>query len=380
LAQIIKKEVEKKKSKLQLRYESLLKNIETEKLKINNFQEGMTQIIPLMQSELIPLQKKLNETHRKKIIRLDEVAEEIGVGKMNRSWFDSYMSEQIMELLSEDNFKDEVLKSLYSKYSGETINEDDILIQYKNLAETLKEQLGFEIDIDELRDKGVNQYFAENVETFQQQAAEYSDKEEEKFKEKKARRKRSAKQIEAEKKKVEDEKLIEQDAKSIYLRLMKKYHPDLELNEEIKAEKTEIIQRVTKAYQENDFLGLLKLQIELIEEGEKDASSLAEDMLHRYNKLLQKQLSELQMQIYQIKMSNDEVFEQFFDSKMKFSEKKFTKYRKELENQINQIEYNLSFSYNKTKGWFKDWMKEIKEQMRFSMFQNAFSGMFDDLF
>ncbi len=378
MGQIVKKSTEKKKSKIQLRYESLLKNIESEKVRMQNLEEGMRIAFPRIQTEIRPLINERQSAFRKRILRLDAVADEIGVGKFNREWFDQYMSDEIFELLSDYEFKDEELKTLYQKYSGEVIDKNIIKNQYTEIAEMFREQIGIEIDPEELAEKGIEEYFKDNAETLRQQAEEYNEKltEEERLRQEIADKKKTAKQLNAEAKRAEEEKLLEQDAKSIYMRLIKKYHPDLEQNEELKQEKTLIVQSVTKAYQENDFLGLLKLQVELLEEGETDASSLAEDMLARYNKILQKQLNEIQTQIMQIKMSSDDLMENFFDSNMKFNEKKFKKYKKEIQDDIINIEDELRDSYKRTKGWFKEWMKIIKDSVQESIFMNVFSSMF----
>ncbi|MCU0325461.1 MAG: hypothetical protein MUF45_09450 [Spirosomaceae bacterium] len=355
-----------------------MKNIESEKVRMQNLEEGMRIAFPRIQTEIRPLINERQSAFRKRILRLDAVADEIGVGKFNREWFDQYMSDEIFELLSDYEFKDEELKTLYQKYSGEVIDKNIIKNQYTEIAEMFREQIGIEIDPEELAEKGIEEYFKDNAETLRQQAEEYNEKltEEERLRQEIADKKKTAKQLNAEAKRAEEEKLLEQDAKSIYMRLIKKYHPDLEQNEELKQEKTLIVQSVTKAYQENDFLGLLKLQVELLEEGETDASSLAEDMLARYNKILQKQLNEIQTQIMQIKMSSDDLMENFFDSNMKFNEKKFKKYKKEIQDDIINIEDELRDSYKRTKGWFKEWMKIIKDSVQESIFMNVFSSMF----
>lgn len=375
MQQIVKKESIKKKSKLQQKYEALLRNVEKEKRKINNLTVGLREIMPRIQAEIKPLQKELDQALKKRIMRLDAVSEELGVGKFNRQWFDSFMAEQVVNLLEAFEFRDEELKTLYQKYSGEKFDDNYVKEQYEDLAKSFKESFGLDLDVEELFEKGPEAYFAEHMNNFMNQLKEKQEENAENQKESKVRN-RSKKQAETELKRAEEEKLLAQDAKSIYMRLIKKYHPDLEQDVELKEQKTEIVQRVTKAFQENDFLELLKLQIELLDEGESDASNLAEDMLMRYNKILQKQLNELQFHIYQIKMGSQELLENYFDYNFNFSEKKFIQSKKEIENEIKEIEADLRDSYKKTKGWFKTWMSEIKEHVSFNMFSEIFSKMF----
>ncbi len=157
---------------------------------------------------------------------------------------------------------------------------------------------------------------------------------------------------------------------------MKKYHPDREPDEAAKAHKTELIQRVTNAYQENDFLTLLKLQIEYLEEEEADASFLAEDMLKRYNKILQKQLNEIKQEVDYLKYSSMGMYEDFFGVGDKFSERKFKNFKKKLREEISLIQDDLNASNKRKKSWFKERIKAIKAYQQ-EMMQNSFFQFFD---
>ena len=117
---------------------------------------------------------------------------------------------------------------------------------------------------------------------------------------------------------------------------------------------------MTKAYQEKDFLALLNLQIEYLEEDEADAGFLAGDMLKRYNKILQKQLNEIKAEIDFLKHSSMDLLEDFFDQNNAFSARKFKDFKKRLRAEISMIQADLNDSRKRQKGWFKDWVTEIK--------------------
>jgi len=84
--------------------------------------------------------------------------------------------------------------------------------------------------------------------------------------------------------------------RSVYLELVKAFHPDRELDEQEKDRKTEIMGRVTEAYRSNDLLLLLNLQMEYnhIDQGKLDL--LADEQLLYYNRVLKQQVTELEKQ------------------------------------------------------------------------------------
>jgi vacuolar-type H+-ATPase subunit H len=108
-------------------------------------------------------------------------------------------------------------------------------------------------------------------------------------------------------------------------------------------------------------MALLRLQVEYIEDNENEAHALADDMIVRYNKILQSQLNELNMELSMAKMSSQGLFEDFFDQNHEFSEKLFEKKKKEIEDTITNIKANIEESKVQKKGWFKQWLKELQE-------------------
>ena len=73
--------------------------------------------------------------------------------------------------------------------------------------------------------------------------------------------------------------------------------PDREPNEEERERKTQIMQRVTEAYEKNDLLGLLRLQLEFDRIDQNHIENMAESHLKNYNKLLREQAEELSYEL-----------------------------------------------------------------------------------
>ena len=365
--EIVSKKKATTKSKLQARYEKLLKDIEENQSLQQNLEQGLRTAVPRIQSEMRPLISERDELLRNRLLRLEELADELGLGKYNREWFEGYMADQASELLNKNGYGDEVLKGLFEKYAGEPLlpDEDDLA----PMAQQFKQEFGIDIDLREMVDKGVDNFMREHSEEIQKKM----------FEKREAEEAEDLKNFDpdAQKKINKQQQALLHDAKAIYLRLVKKYHPDRETDEAAKVLKTALIQRATKAYQENDFLALLKLQIEYLEEEEADASFLAEDMLRRYNKILQKQLNEIKEEIDFLKYSSMGLFEDFFDKNNAFSERKFKNFKKKLREEITMIQADLNDSRKRKKGWFKDWIAEIKAYQQDAMMQNALLQFFD---
>jgi hypothetical protein len=339
------------KSRLLARYEQLLKDIGVNQALQQTLEQGLQMAVPRIQREMKPLLAERDTLFRSRLLRLDALADELGVGKYDREWFEGYMAEQAKDLLNRNGYGDGLLKELFEKYAGEPLLSDQ-----KNLApmaRQLKEEFGDDIDLNELVEKGIDHFMREHSTEIQKKRLEKQEADEtddlKNFDPSAAQQKINKQQ-----------QALLQDAKAIYLRLVKKYHPDRETDEAAKIQKTVLIQRVTKAYQEKDFLALLKLQIEYVEEEEADASLLAEDMLKRYNTILQKQLNEIRREIDYLKYSSLGLFEDFFDQNNAFSERKFRDFKKKLRAEILMIQADLNDSRKYPKVWFKDWVKGIK--------------------
>jgi hypothetical protein len=328
---ILKKEQKgSKKSELQSKYEKLLRDIDKKKKQHQNLKEGLRVAIPRVISELQPLAKTEADWHIKKLIRLDEIVDEIVISKAKKNLFIDYILEEVGTFLSTSDPENEDLQRIFEKYSGDSFDNDAF--------DSCIEDTFFEGDIFE--DGFDKNSFETNENT------------------KSSKKKKPTKR---EIQEAEEQKILALDAKAIYFRLIKKYHPDRQQDLEKQKEYTEISKLVTKAYKENDFMALLRLQVEYIDENENDAQTLADDMIERYNKILFAQLAELHTAMaIEIKNSRGLVND-LFDENYAFSEKLFQKTKKGLEKNIAHIQANIEESHKQKKGWFKQWMKELQE-------------------
>lgn len=362
----------KNQSRLQLRYEKLLSEIEAQQLYNANLQNGLQNAHTKLVAELAPLIRQYSTLQRKLLLVIDSTADRLGVGKYNKEWLDIYMTETSERLLRTFGYQDKQLTAVLQKYGN--ISVDDIVNDYEDQAmtEKFKEMYGFDINIKEMLEQGEDNYFAENRHRFNKtQQEELNEAPEEDYAEEPKSNTKAAK------KKAEDDKLLGRDARSVYMRLIKKFHPDLERDEIKRAGYTEIVKVVTKAYQENDFFTLLKLQIQYLDDNETEATKIADDMLKRYNKILQKQLSELKQWILMQHYASGDMIEDFVDKNGNFSPQKFATQRNFLKKRNAAINMEIEASVKRPKTWFKDYLRFIKEVKQQQMVQDMFGDMFE---
>jgi len=109
--------------------------------------------------------------------------------------------------------------------------------------------------------------------------------------------KKDAKKSEKEQLKAEQEKNNAQTVRQIYMELVKEYHPDGELDEAEKERKSDIMKKVTDAYQRKDLFELLRLQADYLQLQQAKKEAPAEEKLQVFVKMLHKQIAEMEEEI-----------------------------------------------------------------------------------
>jgi hypothetical protein len=102
------------------------------------------------------------------------------------------------------------------------------------------------------------------------------------------------------KKLAEKSELLRKSWKMLYTQLVRKLHPDTEQDADVRIEKTELLKKVTAAYEHNDFYTLLHLyqqEIGFATDDEKNHKLANADVLNDYIGILKKQDAELRDKI-----------------------------------------------------------------------------------
>jgi C-terminal processing protease CtpA/Prc len=113
-------------------------------------------------------------------------------------------------------------------------------------------------------------------------------------------RKKSAKQLEIETQKKDEEQNATKSIQEVFRKLVAALHPDREPDEAERERKTKLMQRANIAYTKKDLLQLLALQLEIEQIDQTHLNTMTEERLKQFNKVLQAQFSELKQEIQQI--------------------------------------------------------------------------------
>ncbi|MCC3159883.1 hypothetical protein LJ737_21765 [Hymenobacter sp. 15J16-1T3B] len=102
-----------------------------------------------------------------------------------------------------------------------------------------------------------------------------------------------------------DQQRLQAGTKAVYRQLARANHPDLERDPAVARQKTERMQRITRAYEADDLYALLQL---LAEHTAVDADQESDELLLRYVRALQQQQTELKLRLQQLKYGDQNAF------------------------------------------------------------------------
>ena len=102
---------------------------------------------------------------------------------------------------------------------------------------------------------------------------------------------------------------LTQSLREIYRKLASSLHPDRESDSELRAQKTELMQRINIAYQNKDLLALLTLQMEVEQISSASLGDVPVPRLAQYNQILREQLDTLKSQEQALVQTLVDVFE-----------------------------------------------------------------------
>lgn len=314
--------------------------------------------------ELKPLVEK-HQAHRADTVRLlDRMFRNHKFNKPETKKLRHLITEMSFEL-ADAGFED--LKEIYNFHSPDldfdaasAETEDQEVAMMKAMARSMYDiEFDDEAELDTI--EKLQAYLAEKM--AEREAAE-EERQANQQQSRRAEKPKTAQQLKAEAKRAaqeekrkEEEKKISQSVREVYMDLVKAFHPDREPDEEEKVRKTAILQQVTAAYEANDLLALLQLQLELERIDANHLDALADDKLRYFNKSLISQLAELTDELWILerelaKMANISHFG-YFNPKM--VEWEFEKNLKEIKKEIKRIKQDLELL--RDPAVLRDWLR-----------------------
>ncbi|MDD2892643.1 MAG: J domain-containing protein [Halothiobacillaceae bacterium] len=289
-------------SPAQAAFNKLLQQIEKKRAQITEWQSTISTFQQKYTLDLVPILQAKNKLKVAFVLRLDELYDAKGLSKRERIRLGDMIVQLIGDFLVHDD--DPQLEAIFGKYRPRDASpqhtefDDDMLATMKaEFTEVTGVDLG--VDADEL---SFDEFMQRAQAHLHEQFAAEERARQQRNEQRQAKRKKSAKQLAKEQKEAEDAQDIKLSVREIYRKLVSNLHPDRESDPQQRARKTELMQRVNQAYEKNNLLQLLELQIELDHIDPASLSNLSEERLQRYTKTLKQQLSELNAEKTQLEM------------------------------------------------------------------------------
>jgi hypothetical protein len=349
--QLVGKSDTGKLSKEQTRFNNYLNRIKALKAEIEVLKADNTWLISVGTARVLPIDRLDVIAHKDFILALDGHRELHKLSPSQYEKFEEMMLQEISDILNYEEFEE--LKAIFDKYSGRNYDEhvaEAEAVAKKQAVDRMNELYDLDLDadedIDDIREKIANK------------KAEAQAEREAATEERRSKKKLSDKQQERADKQASAAKDMNKTTKQIYVDLVKNFHPDQESDEVRRQWKTEIMKQVNVAYQENDFLKLMELQISLLEERENRLQGLDDEQLKYFNKSLRQQIDDLEGEAESVNPQfNGNPFARFYAKNRTVSEAQMEKHIKAMKQQTKGRRHNIE--YIRTLFGLKEFLKQF---------------------
>ena len=275
-------------SKSQQLFNKLTKRIETLESEIILENEKLSQLLLIHNKEITPLETKIAHLRVKLAMA---IADSIPGNKFTKKQVES-IGDVIVDLCMEafDFIEFNPQQEAFYDNWADVPYKEEIEVKTEETKEMFTEYIsnmfGIDVDLDGFDDspEGFARFQAKMKEQFEQSPQGHQQ----------GNQKKSKKQQAREDAMHAEETIKAKNIRSIYIALAKVMHPDTETNELFKAEKEEIMKKVTAAYEQKDLPALLKLEIEWVHKTSEHLEKLTDDKLKIYNLALRQQVTDLE--------------------------------------------------------------------------------------
>lgn len=282
-------------SKNQKTFNTLIRQIEQARARLAAWEAVETTYKQKYTVELAPLFKDAEALQIKMVHRLDKANDQASLSKTERRKLAAIIADSVRDILLTRDDAD--LKAIFNKYSDVDYDDAQAAGQTE-LKSALEDVLGFELD-DDIDLRSPDDLLAHAHQKINEAQAQ-EDAAREAWQAQHAKRKMSPKQLAAEAREQVEAQQLRQSIREIYRKLASALHPDREPDAQERERKTALMQRVNQAYDQNNLLLLLQLQLELEQIDQAHINNVSEDRLKHYNKILREQLAELQHEITRV--------------------------------------------------------------------------------
>ncbi|KWK18988.1 J domain-containing protein [Burkholderia stagnalis] len=279
-------------SKGQKAFNALIKQIEKRRKRLSAWEHVMPAFQKRYVDELLPLERAWTELRTTMTFRLDEASERKGLTKAEQRTISTLIASLAGDLL--DANADARLKAIYNRHGG-TDYDVEMAAEFATMKAELEAMLGIELDDD--LDMSAHDEVLQHVRAKLEQERARDEANKRAREARRAERQKSAKQLAKESQQQAEQVELSQSIRDVYRKLASALHPDREPDPLERERKTSLMQRVNQAYDRNDLLKLLELQLELEHIDQHAINQISEDRLKHYNKILKEQVAELDQEI-----------------------------------------------------------------------------------
>lgn len=277
----------KPQTRQQATFQRLIRQIGERRASITLWHDYRARYNQRLAKELHPLHDKLRKRKILMAQLLDRHFDTPGAirGKKQRENLGTMIFELCSDLLQ--NGQDDLLIALHDKHADLSFEESQAFAQAASI-EMIGQMFGVMLDEDEVcADDDMDTLFFKAAKKASSEAAQQP----------KPPRKKSARAAAAEEKRLAAEKEISQSVRDVYRKLASTLHPDRQSKDLTAGQKTSLMQRVNRAYDEGNLLELLNIQLEIEQIDADHLSGLPDARVAHYNKVLREQLKELDSEI-----------------------------------------------------------------------------------
>ncbi|MDM5176271.1 molecular chaperone DnaJ [Massilia sp. DJPM01] len=274
-------------SRVRKQFNTLVKKLEAERVRLSLWREELPKIRALADSEYSPLARTFDAHRRRLLLLLDQAYSDKTMGKKDREKLADVICSTALDLMGVDE-EDEAIKEIYNKHSG-----CDFDLDMEAEKAFMRKMVGAAtgVELDEDTDFSSPQAFFEAM----RDKMEERKREEERSEQSHAAK--PAKLSAREARHQAEELKLKQSVRDIFRKLASALHPDRETDSAERGRKTALMQRANVAYASNDLLSLLELQLEVDQIDQTGLDNLGEDRIKQYNRILDGQVGEIKSEI-----------------------------------------------------------------------------------
>jgi hypothetical protein len=282
-------------TKGQQTFNRLVAAIRRDRANLARWQAFETRYRQRVAAEVVPLLAELQAAQKEMAQLLDDLlrqptSKKSSLGRRERKHLERRLLDLLRSVIAEGE-ADPDLVAMHDRYSP--VSREDLRLAEVAMTEAMLEGLLGEGVLGQHDAKSVDElleHAGERVREAQRQIEERS-------RARSPRRKQSAEARQAEENRARAEMAASQSVRDVYRKLASALHPDRETDAAERARKTRLMQRVNQAYERNDLLGLLGLQIEIEQIDTEHLAQVSEDRINHYNRVLKEQLAQLRTEI-----------------------------------------------------------------------------------